>query len=172
MTQVDFVSYYSAMVVATASLTALLFIAISLRPDHFRASPPTYARASATFYCLSGALIVSLANLFPTSAVVTGLAEAACGLTLIGYSVPFTVRGHRAGGSYRVLPRIVTYYCALLTLAVAGILHAAGAASDVVGPLLAVAVLWLLVLGITNAWVLVLSREPALRGARTTDIAS
>ncbi len=161
----DWNSYYSAMVVATASLTALLFIAISLRPEHFRDRPPTFARAAATFYCLGGALIVSLVNLAPVVPVGAGAAESLCGLVVISMSMPFTIRGHRAGGSHAVLPRILSYYCALLALAVCGALHAAAIRDDVTAALVALAVVWLLILGISNAWVLVLSREPALRAS-------
>lgn len=56
------------------------------------------------------------------------------------------------------------HHASLLAVTVGGVMHAAGAAGNVMEPLLALAVVWLLVLGITNAWVLVLSREPALRG--------
>jgi hypothetical protein len=161
----DWNSYYSAMVVATASLTALLFIAISLRPEHFRDRPPTFARAAATFYCLGAALVVSLVNLAAVVRVATGAAESLCGVAVITMSIPFTVRGYRAGGSHVVVPRIVSYYCALLALAVCGALHAAAFSEDITAALVALAVVWLLILGISNAWVLVLSREPALRGS-------
>ena len=142
---------------AAAALTGLLFVAVALRPREIRNSTLMVGRARSAFYAFVTVLFVALLALAGTSSKLIGLAEIGVAVGVFALSSPFTLRAWRA----RTLNirRAIVYHAGLVVVVVAGAVRAiqgAGRDSDL---LLAVAVLLLLGIALSNSWQLVLSHE-------------
>ena len=142
---------------AAAALTGLLFVAVALRPREIRNSTLMVGRARSAFYAFVTVLFVALLALAGTSSKVIGLAEIGVAVGVFALSSPFTLRAWRARSLN--IRRAIVYHAGLVVVVAAGAVRAiqgAGRDSDV---LLAVGVLLLLGIALSNSWQLVLSHE-------------
>ena len=142
---------------AAAALTGLLFVAVALRPREIRNSTLMVGRARSAFYAFVTVLFVALLALAGTSSKLIGLAEIGVAVGVFALSSPFTMRALRARSLN--IRRAIVYHAGLAMVVVAGAVRAiqgAGRDSDL---LLAVAVLLLLGIALSNSWQLVLSHE-------------
>lgn len=154
-------NFYLATGAAAAALTALLFVAVSLRPGEIRRAPATLGRARGAFYALGTVMTTSLINLAPLTALGVGTAEALLCAAVIVVSSSLILAVRRAHLLRPNLPRIVTYFASLGLIEAAGIARAAGLSADFAQPLFAAAALVLMLVGLNNAWVLVLTHGDA-----------
>lgn len=155
----DWTNFYLASAAGAAALTALLFVAVSMRPAEIRAAPASLGRARGAFYALASVLIVSLISLAPLGPAALGGIQAVTCAFAMGICVPVVAAVLRAGQMRRNLPRIAAYYLGLAVILGAGLARAAGLPPDIAQPLIAAAAMLLLVIGLNNAWVLVLTLE-------------
>lgn len=153
----DWGNFYLASAAGAAALTALLFVAVSLRPAEIREAPASLGRARGAFYALASVMIVSLISLAPLSAAALAVIEAATCLSAMAISAPLVGAVIRAGQLRRNAPRISAYYLGLMLIPAAGIARAAGMSTAVTQPVSAAAAMLLLLIGLNNAWVLVLT---------------
>jgi hypothetical protein len=142
---------------AAAALTGLLFVAVALRPREIRRSPLMVGRARSAFYSFAAVLFVALLALAGTASRVVGLAQTLVALAALALSLPFTLTAWRA----RTLNygRAAVYHAGLLLVAVAGIVRTAGGTAQTNEELLALGVLLLVGIALSNSWQLVLSHE-------------
>src|SRR6516162_4064349 len=104
---------------ASAALTGLLFVAVSLRPREIRESPLMVGRARSAFYAFGTVLFVALLALAGSSSKALGLAQLVVVGGVLAVSLPFTANAWRHGTlNYR---RAAVYHLGLLLVAVAGI---------------------------------------------------
>lgn len=158
-TAADWSNFYLASAAGAAALTALLFVAVSMRPAEIRAAPASLGRARGAFYALASVMIVSLISLAPLSAVPLSAIQAATCLFAIGIAAPLVAAVVRAKQLRRNALRIGAYYLGLTVISAAAIARGAGLSSGVTQPVIAAAAMLLLVIGLNNAWVLVLTVE-------------
>ena len=149
--------FFVAIGGAAAALTGLLFVAVALRPREIRNSTLMVGRARSAFYAFVTVLFVALLALAGTSSRLIGLAEIGVAVGVFALSSPFTLRAWRA----RTLNplRAAVYHAGLVMVVIGGVVRAvqgAGRDSDL---LLAVAVLLLLGIALSNSWQLVISHE-------------
>lgn len=153
----DWSNFYLAAAAAAAALTALLFVAVSLRPAEIRSTPARMGRARGAFYALASVMIVSLVNLAPLNPPALGGMQAATCAVAMGVSIPLVIAVIRAGQLRANALRISAYYVGLAVIAGAAIARAAGLSSAVTQSVIAGAAILLLVIGLNNAWALVLA---------------
>ena len=142
---------------AAAALTGLLFVAVALRPREIRNSTLMVGRARSAFYAFVTVLFVALLALAGTSSKLIGLAEIGVAVGVFALSNRFTVRALRARSLN--IRRALVYHAGLAMVVVSGAVRAiqgAGRDSDL---LLAIGVLLLLGIALSNSWQLVLSHE-------------
>ena len=155
--QSDWAEFFVAAGGAAAALTGLLFVAVALRPREIRNSTLMVGRARSAFYAFVTVLFVALLALAGTSSKLIGLAEIGVAVGVFALSSPFTMRALRARSLN--IRRAIVYHAGLAMVVVAGTVRAiqgAGRDSDL---LLAVAVLLLLGIALSNSWQLVISHE-------------
>jgi hypothetical protein len=142
---------------AAAALTGLLFVAVALRPREIRRSPLMVGRARSAFYSFAAVLFVALLALAGTSSRVVGVAQTLVALAALALSLPFTLTAWRA----RTLNygRAAVYHAGLVLVGVAGIIRAVGGTRQTNEDLLALGVLLLVGIALSNSWQLVLSHE-------------
>jgi len=149
--------FYVASGGADAALTGLLFIAVSLRPAGIRHSTLLFGRARSAFYAFATVTIVALLALMGTESRLVGVAQAGAAAATIVLSAPFTRTAFRAGALH--LGRASSYYGGLLIVVGGGLARASGASLDTSSAVLAIGVLVLLVIALSNSWQLVISHE-------------
>ena len=154
----DWGNFFLAAASAAAALTGLLFVAVSLRPRAIRESPFMAGRARAAFYALVTVLLVGLIALAPRHAVLTGVGVVVVAAAVEAASVPFSRAAMRDGRMN--YGRAFVYHGGLVVVAVAGVLQATRVSWRDTTTLLAIGVLMLLAIGVSNAWQLVLSHDP------------
>lgn len=151
--------FYLAIGGASAALTGLLFVAVSLRPREIRGSALMAGRARSAFYAFVTVLFASLLALVGTSSKLVGLAQVGVVAGVLSLSAPFTAAGMRAGTlNYR---RALVYHTGLLVVAAAGVARTIQGVHQLEQVLLAIGVLLLLGIALSNSWQLVLSHDPA-----------
>jgi hypothetical protein len=155
----DWSNFYLATGAAAAALTALLFVAVALRPAEIRVAPATLGRARGAFYALATVMVVSLVSLAPLSDRAVGVAQATASLVGVAMSVPLVIAVIRAGQLRANMLRITLYYASFALIAGAAVARAAGLPADNAQPLFAAAAIVLMVVGLNNAWVLVLTHQ-------------
>jgi modulator of FtsH protease len=149
--------FYVAIGGAAAALTGLLFVAVALRPREIRASPMMVGRARSAFYAFITVLFAALLALFGTTSRLVGLGQLGFAVGVLALSVPYTVRARRTHSiNYR---RAVVYHAGLTVVAVAGAARAVQGARSANEAVLAVGVLLLLGIALSNSWQLVLTHE-------------
>jgi hypothetical protein len=142
---------------ASAALTGLLFVAVSLRPREIRHAPVMIGRARAAFYAFSGALFACALALVATSSRLVGVAQLGVAVALLGASAPFTLAATRAGNlNYR---RAAVYHAGMLLVAAAGLMRAVQGYRQANAVVLASGVLLLVAIALSNSWQLVISHE-------------
>jgi len=153
----DWANFYVAIGGAAAALTGLLFVAVALRPREIRASPMMVGRARSAFYGFITVLFAALLALFGTTSRLVGLAQLGFAVGVLALSVPYTVRARRTHSiNYR---RAVVYHAGLTVVAVAGAARAVQGTRSANEAVLAVGVLLLLGIALSNSWQLVLTHE-------------
>src|SRR5262245_11522230 len=114
-------------------------------------------RARSAFYGFITVLFAALLALFGTTSRLVGLGQLGVAVGVLALSVPYTVRAWRTHGiNYR---RAVVYHAGLPVVALAGApagVQGARAANEAV---LAIGVLLLLGIALSNSWQLVLTHE-------------
>ncbi|HEX4703209.1 MAG TPA: hypothetical protein VH352_13855 [Pseudonocardiaceae bacterium] len=150
-------NFYVAAAGAAAALTGLLFVAVALRPAEIRRSSLMAGRARSAFYAFGAVLLVTLLDLAPQPSRWIGVVQFGIPVAAIVLSARFT----RAAIRSRQInyPRALVYHAGLVAAGVAGLLRilAVAPANDIV---LAVGVMLLLGIALSNAWQLVISHEP------------
>lgn len=146
-------NFFGYLAGAAATLTGLLFVAISLRPQEINTSDFLKVRASNGLIALMGVVITSLMMLIPTSYsrwVVVG--AALIGLAEIAHSVPGrrTVRSSPLG-----LPQRIANDVVLAAIVAAGILALLNLEAEIAFGAIAIAQLTLIGLAATGAWLLI-----------------
>ena len=86
----EWTSFFVASAGATATLTGLLFIAVSLRPDEISGSLLMMGRARSSFYTFTTVTLVGLLALAGTPSRLVGVAQMVVGLAVLGLSARFT----------------------------------------------------------------------------------
>ena len=149
--------FYVAIGAAGATLTGLLFVAVALRPREIRHSPMMIGRARSAFYAFVTVLFAALLALFGTSSRLIGVAQFAFATGVLALSVPYTVRAWRTRSiNYR---RAAVYHAGLTVVAVAGVARVVQGLRSANEVVLAIGLLLLLGVALSNSWQLVLSHE-------------
>ena len=151
-------SFYVAVGGAAAALTGLLFIAVSLRPREIRQSRFMVGRARSSFYGFATITLASLLALAGTGSRLVGVAQLAVALGALAVSSRFTLDAWR--GRHLNLRRAFVYHAGLLVTAAGGLVRAVGGDPRDYSATLAVGVLLLLAIALSNSWQLVISHEP------------
>ena len=142
---------------ASAALTGLLFVAVSLRPREIRESPLMIGRARAAFYGFAAGLFVSLIALAGSTSRLLGLAELGVVIVVWALSFRFTAAGIRARKiNYG---RALVYQLGLVVIGVAGVGRAVSGVRQWNEVMLAIGILLLLGIALSNSWQLVVSHE-------------
>jgi len=153
----DWAGFYVAIGGAAAALTGLLFVAVALRPREIRASPMMVGRARSAFYGFITVLFAALLALFGTTSRLVGLGQLGIAVGVLALSVPYTLRATRTHSiNYR---RAVVYHAGLALVGVAGAMRAVQGVRSPNEAVLAVGVLLLLGIALSNSWQLVLTHE-------------
>src|SRR5215471_13827995 len=153
----DWANFYLTTGGAAAALTGLLFVAVALRPREIRASPMMVGRARSAFYAFITVLFAALLALSGTTSRLVGLGQLGFAVGVLALSVPYTVRARRTHSiNYR---RAVVYHAGLTVVAVAGAARAVQGTRSANEAVLAVGVLLLLGIALSNSWQLVLTHE-------------
>jgi modulator of FtsH protease len=149
--------FYVTIGGASAALTGLLFVAVSLRPREIREGPLTVGRARSAFYAFATVVFVALLTLAGTRARVIGLVLAAIPVGVFLTSLPFTRNAVRT----RTLNvgRAVVYHLGLLLVLVGGLLRLLRGVHQPNELVVAAGVLVLLGIAISNSWQLVLAHD-------------
>jgi len=153
--------FYLAIGGASAALTGLLFVAVSLRPREIRNSALMAGRARSAFYAFVTVLFVSLLSLAGTSSRLVGIGQVGVAVAVVALSAPFTKEAIQAHTlNYQ---RAAIYHLGLGVVAAAGVVRVVRGAHQAAAVVLAVGVLLLLGIALSNSWQLVLSHdaEPA-----------
>jgi hypothetical protein len=154
----DWSNFFLAAAGAAAALTGLLFVAVALRPGEIRRSPLMVGRARAAFYAFSTVLFTALLALSGSASRWLGLAVACVPVAVVAASSRFTAAAIRARAlNYR---RAFVYHAALTVVAVAGAMWAIGGAGRDPAAVLAIGMLGLLAVALSNSWQLVITHEP------------
>ena len=142
---------------ASAALTGLLFVAVSLRPREIRESSVMIGRARSAFYAFATVVIVALLALAGTRSRIVGGIQAAVPIAVFLSSLPFTRTAIRA----RTLNvgRAVVYHLGLLLIVIAGVLRLGQGLRQANEIVLAAGILLLLGIAISNSWQLVLTHD-------------
>ncbi|HZM40652.1 MAG TPA: hypothetical protein VFB94_16125 [Acidimicrobiales bacterium] len=149
--------FYVAAAGAAAALTGLLFIAVSLRPREIRQSRLMVGRARSAFYAFATIAFVALLALAGTRSRVIGLGQLGVAIGALAFSAPFTIAARRAGSlNY---PRAFVYHAGLLVVAAGGLVRVVDGGATDYSAVLAVGVLVLLGIALSNSWQLVISHE-------------
>ena len=154
----EWVDFYLTAAGASAALTGLLFVAVSLRPAEIRRSPRMAGRARAAFYAFVTVLYACLLALAGTESRLVGGAQLGVAAGVLGLSAPFTRAAARTGHLH--YPRAAVYHAGLVVVAGAGVLRATGSDERDYSAALGLGVLLLLGVALSNAWQLVISHEP------------
>jgi modulator of FtsH protease len=149
--------FYVTVGGASAALTGLLFVAVALRPREIRTSPVMAGRARAAFYAFASALFTSLLALVGTSSRLIGLAQIGVSVVAVVISSRFTRRAWRTRSMN--IRRAVVYHAGLMFVAIAGGFRAVQGVTPHYDVLLAIGVLLLLGIAISNSWQLVLTHD-------------
>ena len=153
----DWANFYLTTGGAAAALTGLLFVAVALRPSEIRNSPVMVGRARAAFYAFVTVLFAALLALAGTSSRLIGLAQIAIAVGVLALSSQFTRRAWRARSIN--LPRAAVYHAGLAFIGVAGVVRAVQGVTRHYDVLLAIGILLLLAIALSNSWQLVISHE-------------
>jgi uncharacterized membrane protein YjjP (DUF1212 family) len=114
-------------------------------------------RARSAFYGFITVLFAALLALFGTTSRLVGLGQLGFAVGVLALSAPYTVRAWRTHSiNYR---RAVVYHAGLTVVAVAGAARAVQGARSANEAVLAVGVLLLLGIALSNSWQLVLTHE-------------
>jgi hypothetical protein len=155
----EWASFFVASAGAAAALTGLLFIAVSLRPREISGSLLMIGRARSSFYSFTTVTLVALLALAGTSSRLVGVAQMAVGLAVLGLSARFTIQARRARRLKHT--RAIVYHAGLLVVAAGGGVRAFGGAARDYSAILAVGVMLLVGIALSNSWQLVITHEPA-----------
>ena len=155
----NWTTFYGTAAGAAAALTGLLFIAVSLRPREIRESRLMVGRARSAFYSFATITVVSLLALVATRPRLVGVAQLLAALVALAVSSRFTIAAVRA----KILndPRAAVYHAGLIVVGAGGAARALNAHAKDSSAVLAVGVLLLLVIAMSNSWQLVISHESA-----------
>ncbi len=149
--------FYLTIGGSAATLTGLLFVAVSLRPREIRTSHLMVGRARSALYAFITVLFVALLALAGTQSRLVGIAQVGVAVGVLALSAPFTARAYRAASlNYR---RAAVYHAGLVVVAVAGVIRAIAGIHQYGQVILAVGVLLLLGIALSNSWQLVLSHD-------------
>lgn len=149
--------FYIAIGGSAATLTGLLFVAVSLRPREIRTSHLMVGRARSALYAFVTVLFVALLALAGTTSRLVGVGQLGVAVAVLALSTPFTIRARRSGSlNYR---RAFVYHVGLAVVAVAGAMRAIDGTHQYGQVTLAIGVLLLLGIALSNSWQLVLSHE-------------
>ncbi|HWW54920.1 MAG TPA: hypothetical protein VNY84_14180 [Acidimicrobiales bacterium] len=142
---------------ASAALTGLLFVAVSLRPREIRESSLMIGRARAAFYAFAAVLFTSLIALAGSASRLLGLAELGVVIGVLALSYRFTANSLRA----RTINygRAAVYHLGLLVVGAAGAARLVSGVRQYNELMLAVGILLLLGIALSNSWQLVVSHE-------------
>jgi hypothetical protein len=114
-------------------------------------------RARAAFYAFSGALFACALALLGTASRLVGIAQIGVGVGLLAVSAPFTVAARRTGTlNYW---RASVYHAGLALVVAAGLMRAVQGYRQANALVLAVGVLVLVGLAVSNSWQLVISHD-------------
>ena len=103
--------FYIAIGGSAATLTGLLFVAVSLRPRQIRTSHLMVGRAQSALYAFVTVLFVALLALAGTASKLVGVGQVGVAAAVLGLSTPFTLRARRSGSlNYR---RATVYHAGL-----------------------------------------------------------
>src|SRR5260370_34752843 len=89
--------FYIAIGGSAATLTGLLFVAVSLRPREIRSSHLMVGRARSAFYAFVTVLFVALLALTGTASRLVGIGQIGVGVGVLALSTPFTPTPDRSG---------------------------------------------------------------------------
>src|SRR6516162_1608578 len=135
---------------ASAALTGLLFVAVSLRPRKLRESPMMIGRARSAFYAFAAVLFASLIALAGSTSRLLGLAQLGVVIVVLALSFRFTTTAIRAG---RInYGRALVYHLGLLVVGVAGVGRLFSGVRQWNEVLLAIGILLLLGIALSNSW--------------------
>jgi modulator of FtsH protease len=148
--------FFTAAAGAASALAGLVFVALSINLTRILETPGLPARGAETIILLSAALIAALVSLIPAeSAQTLGLVLGAVGLFAWGVPVGFQVRAAR-GGYYQLhwqlMQRVALHQLATVPMLLASVFVFCGV--DYALNWLAAGVILSLVVGLLNAWVL------------------
>jgi hypothetical protein len=149
--------FFITMGGAAATLTGLLFVAVSLRPREIRSSHLMVGRARSAFYAFATVLFVALLALTGTGSRLVGLGQLGVAASVLALSIPFSIRAWRARTlNYR---RAFVYHSGLIIVAVAGAIRSIAGIHQYGELTISLGVLLLLGVALSNSWQLVLSHE-------------
>jgi hypothetical protein len=142
---------------ASAALTGLLFVAVSLRPREIRESPLMIGRARSAFYAFAAVLFTSLVALAGSASTLLGLAELGVVIGVLALSSRFTTTALRT----RTINygRAVVYHLGLFVVGAAGVARLVSGVRQYNELMLAFGILLLLGIALSNSWQLVVSHE-------------
>lgn len=149
------VNFYLAAAGASAGLTGLLFVAVSLRPREIRNDPLMVGRARSAFYSFQVVLFAAFLALAAFPALVVGATQSLVAAAILAGSAPFTLNAIRARQlNYK---RAAVYHIGLVLVIVAGLLRLPATLTAAADWTLAAGVLLLLAIALSNSWQLVIS---------------
>ena len=148
--------FYVAATGASSAMAGLVFVALSINLTKILTAPGLPARAAETILVLSAALIAGLVGLIPgQSAQTFGLELAAVGLTAWGVPTAFQIVAAKANqyqSRGRFLLRVALHQVATVPLLMASVLMLTASSNGEYW--LAAGMVLTLVVGLLNAWVL------------------
>ena len=149
--------FYVVVGGASAALTGLLFVAVSLRPREIRESPLMIGRARAAFYAFAVVLFASLVALAGSAARLLGLVQLGVVVGVLALSFRFTAPAVRA----RTINygRAVVYQLGLAVVGAAGIARLVSGVRQYNELMLATGISLLLAVALSNSWQLVVSHD-------------
>ena len=150
-------NFFGYLAGAAATLTGLLFVAISLRPQEIASSDFLKVRAANGLIALMGVVVTSLMMLIPIGyARWVVVAAALIAVVEIAHSVPGrrTVKSSPLG-----LPRRLAYDAVLATIVAAGALSLLNVHAEIAFGTVGVAQLALMGLAASGAWLLITPHE-------------
>ena len=148
-------NFFSAEVDATAALTGLVIVAMSINLKRILEFPTLVTRAAETLLILVGALVVSSLLLVPATTRASGVAVTAVAAIVWALPAIAQIRGSRVSeADYRDRPllRFLFTQAATLPMLIGGILLVSSQEAGYYG--IVVSVLLALVAGVVNTWVL------------------
>jgi modulator of FtsH protease len=152
----EWTDFFAAVSGAASALAGLVFVALSINLAKILETPGLPARAAETMILLSAALIAALVGLIPRqSTQALGLELAAVGLTAWCVPLGFQIRAGRARYyqyRWQFLQRVILHQAATLPLLLASASLLGAAAYGLYW--LALGIILTLVVGLLNAWVL------------------